>query len=52
MIETLRNKKIKIFGYGATSKSTTILHFCNINYNMIAGIFDNTPTKNWKIFSR
>ncbi len=50
MIETLRNKKIKIFGYGATSKSTTILHFCKINYKMIAGIFDNTPTKIGKYF--
>ena len=50
MIETLRNKKIEIFGYGATSKSTTILHFCNINYKMIAGIFDNTPTKIGKYF--
>ena len=50
MIQNLRDKKIKIFGYGATSKSTTILHFCNINYKMIAGIFDNTPTKIGKYF--
>ena len=50
MIKDLRDKKIKIFGYGATSKSTTILHFCNINYNMIAGIFDNTTTKIGKYF--
>ena len=50
LIKTLTKKKIKIFGYGATSKSTTILHFCNVNYNMIAGIFDNTPTKIGKYF--
>ena len=50
LIKNLRDKKIKIFGYGATSKSTTILHFCDVNYNMIAGIFDNTPTKIGKYF--
>ena len=34
-----------IYGYGATSKSTTILHFCDVKDNFIQGIFDNTPTK-------
>lgn len=45
----IMNKLLKnsedIYGYGATSKSTTILHFCNVKDNMIKGIFDNTPTK-------
>ncbi len=50
MVKNITKKKIEIFGYGATSKSTTILHFCNINYKMIAGIFDNTPTKIGKYF--
>jgi len=45
IINNLRKKKIDVYGYGATSKSTTILHFCNINDNWIKGIFDNTPTK-------
>ena len=50
IIKNITDKKLKIFGYGATSKSTTILHFCNINYKMIAGIFDNSPTKIGKYF--
>ena len=49
----MRRIKIKgedIYGYGATSKSTTILHFCKVKDNLIKGIFDNTPTKIGKYF--
>ena len=49
----MRRIKIKgedIYGYGATSKSTTILHFCNVKDSFIEGIFDNTPTKIGKYF--
>jgi len=35
----------KICGYGATSKSTTILNYCAINNTMIDCIFDTTPDK-------
>ena len=35
----------KICGYGATSKSTTILNYCNINNSMINCIFDTTKDK-------
>ena len=35
----------KICGYGATSKSTTILNFCKINNQMIDCIYDTTPNK-------
>ena len=38
------NKKI-IASYGATSKSTTIFNYCNINTNQIKYITDTTPTK-------
>jgi methylation protein EvaC len=44
-IEKLNKKKIKIYGYGATSKSTTIINFCNLKSNSIEGIFDTSPTK-------
>ena len=49
-VEEIKKKKINIYGYGATSKSTTILHFCNIDHNVISGIFDTSSTKNWKVF--
>ena len=35
----------KICGYGATSKSTTILNYCAIDNTMIDCIFDTTPDK-------
>ena len=46
----IKNKNLEIYGYGATSKSTTILHFCNVKNEMINSIFDNTPTKINKYF--
>ena len=41
----LKNKNVDVYGYGATSKSSTILHYCNIGNNQIKGIFDNSRTK-------
>ncbi len=45
ILKKIKKSNLKTYGYGATSKSTTILHFCNIDNNYIAGIFDNSPTK-------
>ncbi len=39
------SKNFEIYGYGATSKSTTILNFCKIEKKYIKGIFDNSFTK-------
>jgi methylation protein EvaC len=44
-ISDLAKKKETIYGFGATSKSTTILNFCKINKNHIKMIFDNSKTK-------
>ena len=41
----LKSKNKKICGYGATSKSTTILNYCGIDFNIIDCIFDVTPEK-------
>ena len=43
------HKKYEIYGYGATSKSTTILNFCKIDKKYIKGIFDNSFTKIGKL---
>ena len=48
-IKKIKMKKEKIFGYGATSKSTTILNYCNINNKMIDCIFDTTKDKIGKL---
>ncbi len=44
----LKNNNKKIFGYGATSKSTTILNYCDVGFELIDYILDTTPTKHWK----
>ncbi len=44
-INSLLKRKEKICGYGATSKSTTILNYCGINFKHIECIFDTTPDK-------
>ena len=45
IIKNIKSKNIKVYGYGATSKSTTIINFCNLKKNYIEGIFDTSPTK-------
>ncbi len=44
-IHGILKKGKKIAGYAATSKSTTILNYCNINSNHIDFICDTTPNK-------
>ena len=44
-IKSIKNKNKKICGYGATSKSTTILNYCKIDQKHIDCIFDTTPDK-------
>ena len=41
----LKNRNKKICGYAATSKSTTILNYCNIGPELIDFITDTTPEK-------
>lgn len=44
----LKAKGKRIVGYGATSKSTTVLNYCGITSNHIDFISDTTPTKQGK----
>ncbi len=44
-IKNIKKRGFNICGYGATSKSTTILNFCKINERMIDCIFDTTKDK-------
>ncbi len=45
LLETLRKKGKVVSGYAATSKSTTILNYCNLDCNHINTIFDTTSIK-------
>jgi methylation protein EvaC len=49
-LDQIKKKGNDIYGYGATSKSTTILHFCKVKDTHIKGIFDNSSTKINKYF--
>jgi len=44
-LEKFKTNNYKIAGYAATSKSTTILNYCNINNKIIDYICDTTPEK-------
>jgi len=41
----LKSQGKKVYGYAATSKSTTILNYCNIGADLIISIGDSTPEK-------
>ncbi len=41
----LKNKEIKIIGYGATAKSCTVLNYCKIGTNFIDYFYDTTSYK-------
>ena len=44
-VQELKAKGKKVCGYAATSKSTTILNYCQIDHNFIDYICDTTPEK-------
>lgn len=48
MLDDLKRKGKRIVGYGATSKSTTVLNYCGITPNHIDFISDTTPAKQGK----
>ena len=45
LLEKLKSENKRIVGYGATSKSTTVLNYCNIDNKIIDYICDTTPEK-------
>jgi methylation protein EvaC len=45
LLTKLKNEKKRVVGYGATSKSTTVLNFCGIGPDLIEFISDTTPIK-------
>jgi len=48
VLNDLREKGVRVLGYGATSKSTTVMNYCGITPEHIAFISDTTPTKQGK----
>jgi len=48
LLKDLKAKGKRVVGYGATSKSTTILNYCGIGPDLIEFISDTTPIKQGK----
>jgi len=48
LLNQLRDQGAHVAGYGATSKSTTVMNYCGINREHIEFISDTTPTKQGK----
>ena len=44
-LEIFKEKNNRIVGYGATSKSTTILNYCDVGDDLIDFFVDTTPIK-------
>ena len=45
LLKKLKENDIRIISYGASSKSTTIFNYCDVDDTMIDFILDNTPSK-------
>lgn len=48
LLNKLKQAGKRVVGYAATSKSTTVLNYCNINSDLIEYICDTTPIKQEK----
>ena len=49
LLRKIKAQGKEIFAYGATSKSTTIFNYCNIDSKLVTYYFDNTPIKQNKL---
>ena len=47
-LRALRNEGKSVVGYGATSKSTTVINYCGITPDLVRYISDTTPIKQGK----
>ncbi len=49
LLRRIRSEGKRVVGYGATSKSTTIMNYCGIGPDLVEFITDTTPTKQGKV---
>jgi methylation protein EvaC len=48
-LESARSQRKRVVGYGATSKSTTVINYCGITSEHVEFISDTTPIKQGKL---
>jgi methylation protein EvaC len=41
----LREKGLKVLGYGAPAKGSVVLNYCEIGTDLLPAVFDSTPAK-------
>ena len=49
LLETLKRQGSTVAGYAATSKSTTVLNYCEIGPDLISYVSDSTPEKQGRL---
>jgi len=49
LLVDLKKKKKRVMGYGATSKSATVLNYCGITPDLVESICDSTPAKQGRV---
>jgi methylation protein EvaC len=49
LLTELRSKGYRVVGYGATSKSATVLNYCGIGADLVEAVCDSTPEKQGKL---
>ena len=49
LLHDVKRRGHRIVGYGATSKSTTVINYCGITSELLEYISDTTPTKQGKL---
>lgn len=45
----LRERGVRVVGYGATAKSATVNNFCGIGPDLVAAVYDSTPEKQGRL---
>ncbi|MEU5262328.1 class I SAM-dependent methyltransferase [Amycolatopsis sp. NPDC021455] len=49
LLTELKGKGFRVAGYGATSKSATVLNYCGIGTDLVECVYDSTPEKQGRL---
>ncbi|AKS31973.1 class I SAM-dependent methyltransferase [Mycolicibacterium goodii] len=52
LLESLRSDRKRVVGYGATSRSATVLNYCGIGPELLPMVCDSTPEKQGRVTPR
>ena len=49
LLQRLKAEGRRVYGYGATAKSATMINYCGITPDLVQGIFDTTKIKQHRL---